>query len=69
MKKALDRKLRIYIDKDTLLQIKSDIAQKNGLSEIISVDSNNLSVHKEDFYVDYMKTTEYLIQNKIPFLA
>lgn len=69
MKKALDRKLRIYIYKDTLLQIKSDIAQKNGLSEIISVDSKNLSVHKEDFYVDYMKTTEYLIQNKIPFLA
>lgn len=69
MKKALDRKLRIYIYKDTLSQIKADIAQKNGLSEVISVDSKNLSVHKEDFYVDYMKTTEYLIQNKIPFLA
>ena len=69
MKKALDRKLRIYIYKDTLSQIKTDIAQKNGLSEVISVDSKNLSVHKEDFYVDYMKTTEYLIQNKIPFLA
>lgn len=69
MKKALDRKLRIYLDKDTLLKIKDDISTKNGLSEVISVDTNRHIVHKEDFYVDYMKTTEYLINNKIPFLA
>lgn len=69
MKKALDRKLRIYLDKNILLKIKDDISTKNGLSEVISVDTNRHIVHKEDFYVDYMKTTEYLINNKIPFLA
>lgn len=69
MKKALDRKLRIYIDKDALSKIKNDIIVKNGLSEIISIDTRHHTVHKEDFYVDYMKTTEYFIKNKIPFLA
>ena len=69
MKKALDRKLRIYLDSDTLSQIKDDIIVKNGLSEVISVDTIHHTIHKEDFYVDYMKTTEYLINNKIPFLA
>lgn len=69
MKKALDRKLRIYLDSDTLSQIKDDIIVKNGLSEVISVDTIHHTIHKEDFYVDYVKTTEYLINNKIPFLA
>lgn len=69
MKKALDRKLRIYLDSDALSQIKDDIIVKNGLSEVISVDTIHHTIHKEDFYVDYMKTTEYLINNKIPFLA
>lgn len=69
MKKALDKKLRIYIDKNILKEIKNDIIADNGLSEIISVDTKHFQVHQEDYYVDYMKTTEYLIKNKIPFLA
>lgn len=69
MKKAMDRPLRIYISKKDLDSIQSKIICKNGLGEVLSVDEDNATVQKQEYYVDYMLATQILLENKIPFIA